>query len=217
MSARAIVFDLDGTLLDTLADIGDSANEVLRQHGFPEHDYAAYRRFIGDGVLMLFTRALPEAARQPDVVAACAHGFEESYGRHWQSKTTLYDGIAELLTILQQQSLPLTVLSNKPHVFTVKCVAEYLSEWHFEVVFGQRNEIPRKPDPAGAFEICERLKLAPAEVVYLGDSSVDMQTARNAGMLAVGASWGFRDAAELREHGANFVIDHPRELLAILG
>ena len=216
MPFRAVVFDLDGTLLDTLADIGDSANEVLRQHEFPEHPYSAYRRFIGDGVLMLFERALPEAARQPDVIAACAQGFEESYGRHWKSKTTLYAGIAELLTTLQQRTLPLTVLSNKPHAFTVKCVAEFLPEWHFDVVFGQRNAVPRKPDPAGAIEICERLNLPPAECLYLGDSSVDMQTARNAGMLAVGASWGFRDADELRVHGANFVIDHPRELLAIL-
>jgi phosphoglycolate phosphatase len=198
---RAVVFDLDGTLLDSLADIGDSANAVLAQMGFPAHRPDEYRQFVGEGVAVLFQRALPADQRRPDTIARCVSEFQIAYGRNWNVRTRPYDGIAELLDALAARRLKLAVLSNKPHEFTQACVEHYFVS-RFEVMFGQREGVARKPDPAGALEIAERLKIAPGDFVYLGDSAIDMQTARNAGMKGVGAAWGFRSFDELRSAGA---------------
>jgi phosphoglycolate phosphatase len=213
---RAVLFDLDGTLLDTLEDIGRSANQVLEALGFPAHPIDAYREFIGEGVATLFQRALPPGSDEPDLVASCVERFRDIYGRGWNIATRPYPEIPELLDALSRRSLGLAVLSNKPDVFTRQCVSEYLARWPFGVVFGQREGVPRKPDPAGAFEVADRLGVSPAEIAYLGDSSIDMNTARRAGMLAIGASWGFRSEEELRSSGAAEVIARPFELLDLL-
>lgn len=213
---RAVLFDLDGTLLDTLTDIADAANAVLVRQGFAGHCVAAYRTFVGDGVAMLFRRALPLPDPPADLLAACVDGFHESYARCWDRQTRPYEGIAELLDGLTARGLSLAVLSNKPHEFTRMCIARYFPRWKFDAVLGQRAGTPHKPAPDGALEIARRLAVPPAEFAYLGDSSVDMHTARAAGMFAVGAAWGFRTAAELQASGARAVITRPQELLALL-
>ncbi|WP_165250042.1 HAD family hydrolase [Paludisphaera soli] len=218
MSFRAVLFDLDGTLLDTLEDIGRSANQALQEGGFPLHPIDSYRRFIGDGVAMLFQRALPpDAALDQVAVSTCVAAFGRFYGDGWNVATRLYPGIAGLLDALAARSIPTAVLSNKPDHFTRRCVSHHLADWPFAVVLGQREGTPRKPDPAGAHEIAEALGLDPAEILYLGDSSVDMTTANRAGMFAVGACWGFRGVEELRVHGAVATIAAPGELLRLLG
>jgi len=213
---RAVLCDLDGTLLDTLGDIAQAANGVLQSLGFPPHPVQDYRRFVGEGVQVLFSRALPAGTGDPDRLALCVARFREEYARCWDVHTRPYDGIPELLTGLEERGLALAILSNKPVDFVRMYVARYLSCWTFRVVLGQGEGNPRKPDPAGALRTTAELGLASSEIVYLGDSPVDVQTAHAAGMYAVGAGWGFRPVEELRQAGADATIAHPRELLPIL-
>jgi phosphoglycolate phosphatase len=210
---RAVLFDLDGTLLDTLADIAESANLVLAEMGLPGHPVTAFRHFVGEGVSVLFERALPPEQRRPDVVARCARAFQAAYASHWNVHTRVYEGIPRLLDGLAGRRIRLAILSNKPDDFTRRCAEAYLSDWHFDAVLGQRPEIPRKPDAAGALEIACRLALSPGDFLYLGDSSIDVKTAIAAGMRPVGAGWGFRSADELRTAGADLVAEHPLDVL----
>ncbi len=212
----AVIFDLDGTLLDTLTDIAHAGNCVLRQFGYPEHPVDAYRYFVGDGVRVLFERTLPDQNRNDATVEACAVEFRDAYSRLWNVHTHLYPGIDKLLAAIAQVPLPMAVLSNKPHAFTKLCVAEYLPEDDFGVVLGQREGVPQKPDPAGALEIAAQFSLSPDRFLFLGDTAVDMQTALAAGMVPVGVRWGFRPERELTEAGAQAIIGEPSELLALL-
>jgi len=155
MNFRAILFDLDGTLLDTLADIADSANRVLAGHGYPTHPIDAYRHFIGDGLVRLFGRVLPADQRGEEVIAECVGGFREAYAENWNVRTRRYEGVADLLDAATARGLKMAILSNKPHAFTRRCVDAYLSAWPFQAVLGQRDGVPRKPDPAGAREIVD--------------------------------------------------------------
>jgi phosphoglycolate phosphatase len=214
---RAVIFDLDGTLLDTLADIAFSANAVLQQLGLSGHAAGDYRQFIGEGVARLFEKALPAERRDRETIERCVEGFGTTYGANWKVRSRPYEGIPELLDALTATKTPMAVLSNKPQEFTVRCVEHYFSSWEFAAVFGQRDGIPRKPDPAGALEIVERLQVSREQVAYLGDSSIDMQTAQNAGLFGVGAAWGFRSVEELRAAGASDIIDKPQELLRYFG
>ncbi len=216
MTYKAILFDLDGTLLDTLEDLGNSVNSVLAARGLPTHTLDEYRYFVGDGTAMLITRALPQGKRNDETVRACLEELREAYGRNWNVNTRPYEGIPEMLDALTEHGLKMAVLSNKQHEFTKLCVADLLSDWTFDVVFGQRDEVRRKPDPAGALEVAERLKLPPADFFYLGDSAVDMKTATAAGMFPVGVLWGFRPAEELKEAGAQALIERPSEILNLL-
>ncbi|MGI6414649.1 MAG: HAD family hydrolase [Thermoguttaceae bacterium] len=216
IGCRAVLFDLDGTLLDTLADIADSANAVLEERGFPIHEQDAYRYHVGNGVKTLFQRALPEAVRSDELVEACVASFRDVYDRRCNVKTRPFEGISELLDGLVERGVKMAVLSNKPHRFTRKCVAEYLSPWPLDPVLGQREGIPLKPDPAAALEIAGQLKFAPREFLYLGDTGTDMLTARAAGMRPVGALWGFRPEQELRQAGADLLIHAPGEMLSLL-
>ena len=215
MSFAAVLFDLDGTLLDTLQDLADSTNTVLAGCGFPTHDTDAYRTFVGDGVTKLFQRVLPPDVRRAEVIASCAATFREVYGQRWNVHTRPYDGIPELLQWLAARHVTLAVLSNKPDDFTQRCVREFLADYEFDVVLGQRDGQPLKPDPAGALAIRDRLGLSAKQIVYLGDTDVDMQTARAAGMFPVGALWGFRTREELLAGGAQAVLQHPLELVRI--
>lgn len=212
----AVIFDLDGTLLDTLADIAASANEVLQSLGYPTYDVEEYRLLVGSGVGRLFARALPPEAVDEARLNQCSQRFREAYGRQWSVRTTIYPGIPELLDALQQRGLRMAVLSNKPHAFTKRCTDHYLSRWPFEMVLGQRAEIPRKPHPAGALEILQHLAVPAQRCFYLGDADVDMQTATAAGLFPVGVLWGFRSAEELTHSGARALIGHPAELLDLL-
>ena len=213
MEYKAVIFDLDGTLLDTVDDIGDAANRVLSNRDFPTHSISTYRLFIGEGVRILFTRALPEESRNQDLINACLKEFIEDYSCNYNVKTKLYDGIPELLNILKVRGLKLGILSNKPDPITRDCVEFFLSEWNFDVVLGQHDSIARKPDPQGAFEVAERLAIPTSNFIYLGDTAIDMKTAVSAGMFPVGVLWGFRSLEELKENGARVVIDKPMQLM----
>jgi phosphoglycolate phosphatase len=216
MEFSAILFDLDGTLLDTLADIAGAANFALERCGFPPHAVDAYRYFVGDGVMVLFSRALPQEGRANEIIESCARHFRDAYRRQWNVHTRPYPGVCELLDKLASLPLKLAVLSNKPHDATQQCVTEMLRGYRFEVVQGHGDELPRKPDPTAALKIARDMHVPPAQFVLLGDTATDMQTAIRAGMYPVGALWGFRQRDELLEHGAEIVIDHPLDLLKVL-
>jgi len=216
MHFRAVIFDLDGTLLDTLADIGESMNIALAQLDIPPYELERYRYFVGDGVEVLAQRVLPEARRDDATVAQCVTLMRAEYGQRWDRKTRAYDGIAELLNGLVSRRISIGVLSNKPHDFTCAIVEKVLPEWRFDPVLGSRPGVPKKPDPAAALEIIEKLRLRPEEFLYVGDTAVDMLTATASGMFPVGALWGFRTAEELKESGARVLLEHPIDLLRLL-
>jgi phosphoglycolate phosphatase len=213
---RAVLFDLDGTLLDTLDDLGDSINRALVRLGFPTHGRESFRYFVGEGARMLVERALPEDRRDPATAEAALRAYREEYRTGWNIKTRIYDGIPAMLDTLTARGIALGILSNKPHEMTLQCVQGYLDRWSFGVILGQRDHVARKPDPAGALEAATALRVAPADVLYLGDTATDMQTARAAGMFAVGAAWGFRPESELREHGAHAIVHHPDDVLKLI-
>jgi phosphoglycolate phosphatase len=213
---KAVIFDLDGTLLNTLADIGNAVNQVLSDRGYPTHPVNKYRSFVGDGWEMLVKRALPESASTRDRVKTCVEESMVEYGKTWDATTTPYDGIPELLNYLTHEGIRLAVLSNKPHVFTRQYVDKLLAAWTFEKVIGVSNRFPKKPDPAGALSIVTELNLDKKDCLFVGDSGVDMQTAASAGIFSVGAAWGFKPEAELMENGCRFLARHPMDVLSLI-
>jgi len=216
MTARALIFDLDGTLLDTLADLADSGNAALAALDLPEHPQDAYRYFVGLGIEELVCRMLPENRRDPATVRAALEHVTVEYKRRWRDKTLPYPGIPELLETLRRRGLPVCVLSNKPQHYTELTVEAFFPGHPFTFVRGARPEVPNKPHPAGALALAAELGLSPGRIVFVGDSATDMKTARGAGMLPVGVLWGFRDAAELTGNGAARLIARPDELLDVL-
>lgn len=216
MRYKAVIFDLDGTLLDTLEDLASSGNRVLAQLGYPPHPSHAYKYFVGDGMVTLVERILPEEERNAELLSRAVDLFRQDYAENWAVKTKPYDGIGVMLDRLHALGVRLCILSNKPDEFTRLCVSRLLPDWSFELVYGQRDHIPKKPDPAGALEITRELGLEHREVLYVGDTATDMQTAARAKLDKVGVEWGFRDARELKENGADYIIDHPRKLIDII-
>ena len=216
MNFKAVIFDLDGTLLDTIADLTDSMNIALNHFGFPGHDAETCKMFVGDGVEMFAFRALPETSRDQGMVNKCASLMRQEYRNHWAKKTHAYEGIPELLDELTRLNLKMAVLSNKPDDSTKEMVAELLSKWQFHPVVGAQLSVPKKPDPTLAIQISQQLRVPPEQFLYLGDTGTDMKTAQGAGMFAVGALWGFRFAEELEEAGAEVLVKHPRDVLELL-
>ncbi|MFH0786787.1 MAG: HAD family hydrolase [Pseudomonadota bacterium] len=216
MNFEAVLFDLDGTLLDTLEDIADSMNQVLSRFGFSGHDTEAYKYFVGDGVESMVRQVLPAESLDEGLVAGCVAAMREEYGRRWDKKTRPYPEIPELLDALSQKGLPMAILSNKPQDFCQLVVAKQLPRWPFKVVLGARPTVPKKPDPTAALEIADLMHLAPGRFLYLGDTSTDMKTALAAGMFPVGALWGFRTARELTAHGAQALLEKPLDMLPYL-
>ena len=216
MNGKAVVFDLDGTLLDTLADLANSVNRVLADNGFPTHPHEAYKWFVGDGSKMLVTRALPEDQRQPEIIDAYLEAFVADYAKHWDETTQPYDGILVLIEALQNRAIPFCVVTNKPHVFTTIVMAHYFKGRPFFPILGQQDHIPKKPHPHQALVAADKMGAAASSCIFLGDSAVDMETAVRAGMRPVGAGWGFRTQQELLAAGAVKVLNHPMELLQMI-
>ena len=217
MLYHCVLFDLDGTLLDTLADLAAAVNAMLAEAGHPTHPVEAYRYMVGEGVEKLVTRALPEARRDPERVAAGVERMRQIYAQGWGRSTRPYPGIPELVAELGRRGVPRAVLSNKPDDFTRLMVAHYFPAQPFALVRGALPGTPKKPDPTAAREIAAHFGLDPAYFLYLGDSATDMRTAVGAGMFPVGAAWGFRDRQEMLAAGARVVIDQPAQLLGLLG
>lgn len=211
-----VIFDLDGTLVDSLEDLADSMNAVLAARGFPIHPVAPYRRFVGDGIATLVRRALPGADPGDDFVASCVREMRREYARRQIAKTRPYPGVPELLRSLGEHGLKTAVFSNKPDRPTREVVAALLAPHSFAAVRGARPDAPLKPDPTAALELAREIGAAPRETVYVGDTDTDMHTGQRAGMFTVGVTWGFRDEDELRASGADSIIHDPAELLRVL-
>ena len=213
---KAVVFDLDGTLLNTIDDLADAMNAALSAGGFPTHTAEECKYFVGDGVRNFVVRSLPPDSRDDGTVARIIGLYREAYSKNWADKTRPYAGVPELLDGLAARGLRLIVYSNKPDEFTNLTIKKLLPRWPFATIVGAREGWPNKPDPAAALDIVGKLGLSPAEVVYVGDTGTDMQTATAAGMFAVGVLWGFRTAKELLENGAKALIEKPTDLLSVI-
>jgi phosphoglycolate phosphatase len=212
---RAFLFDLDGTLLDSLVDIADAMNDALAEANWPTHPLALYRESVGEGVEALARRVAPPAVAEGDPrrVALTAR-YQAIYAGRLTRATKPYPGVPELVAALRGRGLPLGVLSNKPDAATRLLVDTFFEAGSFAAVRGQRPGVPRKPDPSAALALAAELGVPPAEVAFVGDTAVDMRTARAAGMVAVGVSWGFRPG-ELREAGAELIVDAPSALASL--
>ena len=207
---KAVLFDLDGTLTDTLQDIAAAMNRALRLHGLMEFAVEDYRYLVGDGAKKLAERAV---RGRLELQGAVLRDYQAYYETHNLLTTKPYDDIPELLAALAGRGLKLCVLSNKPHADTCHVVSHFFPQIPFAVVRGQMEGVPVKPDPTGALAVAREIHAAPGSFLYLGDTSVDMTCARNAGMHPVGVTWGFRTAEELRSAGAELLISHPLALL----
>jgi len=211
----AVIFDLDGTLIDTLEDLADAMNRVLSDEQAPGHSYAAYKLLIGKGIRNLVSQALPPEKRSDETIARCYEAMVADYGEHCLVKTRMYDGVVELVSGLRAAGDNLAVFSNKSDELTRRIVESLFGGDDFDVVMGAQSGLPLKPDPTVALLISDRLGVAPGRIVFVGDSGIDMLTATAAGMIAVGAAWGFRTKDELVENGADVVLDHPLDLLEL--
>ena len=215
----AAAFDLDGTLLNSLADLAEAGNHALQCFGYPVHPADAYQRFVGSGLKMLVCRALPpsEAERlHEEELQRIVQTAAEYYAEHWAVHTRPYTGILEVLEQLQQNGIPMAVVTNKPHEWTHVMLAHFFKSISFEYIQGASREVPHKPDPFSALQAARKMSVAPHEVAFVGDSDVDMLTAHNAGMGALGAVWGFRGADELENAGADVLLQNPSGLLPYL-
>jgi phosphoglycolate phosphatase len=212
MTARAVLFDLDGTLLDTLRDIGGAMNAVLESAGYPPHPIEDYKLMVGSGVRALVERAAPEGAFSERLLAA----MREEYHKRSDRETRPYQEVPELLAALAQRGVPYAILSNKPQPLTERAAATFFPENRFTAVLGARPEVPLKPDPAAAVEAAGLSGVPPEEFLFLGDTGTDMETAAAAKMTPVGALWGFRGREELIRAGASRLIERPLELLTLL-
>ena len=218
MNYRAVLFDLDGTLLDTIADLAEAMNRALSTNGLPTRpNVEEHKLMVGDGVANYVLRAMPPERRDDaELVAAVTAEYRRAYALLWRNRTRPYDGVPELLEALRRRGLRLAVLSNKPDDATQATVEAFFGRGRFEVVQGARDGVPLKPDPAPALAVALALDVPPREFLYVGDTATDMRTANSAGMFPVGALWGFRSARELEEAGARALIAHPSELLGLL-
>lgn len=217
VKTKAVLFDLDGTLVDSLQDIAASMNRVLTRRGFAAHPVAAYRYFVGDGMENLLRRCLPpEVDVSSSLIYDMLGEMKSTYAEHWREHALPYAGIREMLSALADMGLRLGVFSNKPERFTREMVAFVFPEMRFDAVRGAREGVPIKPSPEGARAILSEWELSPEAVMYVGDTNTDMATGKNTGMFTVGVSWGFRDREELVACGADRVVDRPEEIPGLL-
>lgn len=213
MKFKAIIFDLDGTLLDTLKDLALSVNAVLERKGYPGHPVDAYRYFVGDGIDLLIERTFPAAAWSGNNLNLLVNEVKEEYSRRWNDHTVPFPGVPEMLDSLEQKVVPKAIFSNKPHEFALLTVEKLLTDWYFFDVIGIGPLMPRKPDPTGALQIAAKMKLNPAEIVYVGDTDTDMKTALAGGFYPAAVLWGFRPEEELKASGARFLAADPLDII----
>ena len=213
---KAVLFDLDGTLCNSLPDIAESANHALRQLGYPGYEQEAYKQFVGSGVKKLISRMLAKYPHDAADEARLLEVYQGIYHEHSLDKTHPYDGVRELLDELRRRSIRAAVVSNKPMPDTRKVIAALFRPEDFAFVYGQKEPFAPKPDPAAVFYVLAQLGAKPEECLFVGDSGVDMQTAENAGIFSVGALWGFRSREELTENHACTVCANAREIIPLL-
>ena len=209
---KAFIFDLDGTLIDSLADIAESINRMLDARGYPRCEKEVFKQMVGDGMEKLVERALPEGERSDELIKICVEEYRAFYDELWNAQTQPYLGIVDMLAELKTRGLKLGVISNKAHRFTVPMTEHFFGTKTFDHILGQRAEVPRKPAPDGAHEMAALMNLKTDEMAYVGDSGIDMEFAKNSGMQAVGVRWGFRSEEELRACGADVLISSAAEL-----
>lgn len=209
---KLVIFDLDGTLLDTLEDIADSCNHALNECGFPSRTLEEYRRFVGRGIMNLFRSALPEGHKDEDTVLKVKDAFVPYYNIHKDDKTRPYPGTEELLDALTANGIMLAVASNKYQEATEELVRKHFGRYDFPCVLGQREGKPIKPDAGIIIEAMEQCKAEPDEVVYCGDSDVDMLTGKNAGVKTIGVTWGFRTREELAAYDPMLIADEQAQI-----
>jgi len=215
MRFQGTIFDLDGTLLDTIEDITTTLNLVMSRNGFRNYSIAECKLLVGDGMEVLVKRAVPEISEDPEAVKRLIQEYRQEYARAWRKNSRPYPGVLKVLRQLKQAGIKTAVLSNKSHEFTELMVKELLA-FPFEIIRGAMPGVPVKPDPEPAYLVLRDLKLQASEVVFVGDSSVDMETAVRAGIFPAGALWGFREAQELIESGARVLLKNPWELLSFI-
>ncbi len=211
MKYSSIIFDLDGTLLDTLTDLAETANVVLKQHKFPTHRQSEYRNFIGDGLAVLMQRITPPGTKE-QIIRQCCDVFTRLYSQFWNRNSCPYPGISDMLSALKSRRIKLNVLSNKPHEFTRLFIEEFFPDEPFAIVYGQRDGFAKKPDPAVALHIAGECGIDPCEMLFVGDSAVDIRTGKAAGMATAGVTWGFRSVQELMANNPDVIVNSPLEL-----
>jgi phosphoglycolate phosphatase len=212
---KLVIFDLDGTLINSIYDIADATNNALTELNCPIHEVERYYRFVGNGALDLIRRALPEKMRDNDTVLKTRALFEKYYKENYLSKTKPYDGIAELLQNLHNSDIKLAVLSNKPHDFTEKIVKAFWQD-NFDIIQGNTPDIPKKPDPAAVHIIMKKLDTGKNDTLFIGDSDVDILTAKGAEIKSVGCLWGYRTEDELIKTGADYIAKAPLDILSFI-
>lgn len=212
---NSIIFDLDGTLLNTIEDLANACNYALTTLGYKTHDVEKYKTFVGNGRYKLVERMLPEDNRSVENIEKALELFDSYYEKHMIDMTKPYDGIMEMLDCLISKSINIAVVSNKPHEFTTEVVKNYFGN-RFEVVYGHKKNTKEKPDPWAVLEVIDEFKVNKDECLYVGDSEIDINTAKNAGVKSVGVEWGFRGKGELESAGANYIVNKPEQILEIL-
>lgn len=212
---KLVIFDLDGTLLNTISDLANSTNYALACLGFATHLAEAYNLMVGNGINKLFERALPEGEKTKENVLQIRREFLLHYDRHNTDKSQPYPGISELLALLQSKGVQLAVASNKYQAATEKLIKHYFPHIHFIAVFGQREGIKVKPDPTIVEDILLMTNIEKEKVLYVGDSGVDMQTAINAGITSCGVTWGFRPRTELENYHPDYIVDKAEEIMLL--
>ena len=217
MTYRAVCFDLDGTLLNTLDDLADSMNRTLEANGLPTHPVEAYKYFVGAGMRALAQRVVSDEHKGDAALEQkLFDGARAEYAKRWAEKSTPYAGIPEMLDELTRRGIRMAVLTNKPDDFAQLCVNELLPHWKFDIIQGVSDTIPAKPDPTGGQYVINAFGIPAEEFLYVGDTAIDMKTGTGAGMFTVGVLWGFRLADELLDNGAMKLISDPAELIGLL-
>lgn len=212
---NSIIFDLDGTLLNTIEDLANACNYALTTLGYKTHEVEKYKTFVGNGRYKLVERMLPEDNRSVENIEKALELFDSYYEKHMIDMTKPYDGIMEMLDCLISKSINIAVVSNKPHEFTTEVVKNYFGD-RFEVVYGHKKNTKEKPDPWAVLEVIDEFKVNKDECLYVGDSEIDINTAKNAGVKSVGVEWGFRGKGELESAGANYIVNKSEQILEIL-